>query len=72
MKRVQNPDAAIRRRSIKYVFSNISHLRWSLFCNKVVGQACNLIEKVTPIKVFSCEFHEIFKKNIFDRIPQDE
>ena len=44
---------------------NISHLCRSLFYNKVVGQAWNLIEKETPVQVFSCEFHDIFKNIYF-------
>ena len=38
---------------------------WSLFWNKVVGQACNRIKKETPVQVFSCEFHEIWKNIYF-------
>ena len=38
----------------------ISHLCWSLFCTKVAGQTCNVIEKETPVQMVSDDFHEIF------------
>ena len=51
----------------KIVPLKVSPLCWSLFCNKVVGQACNLIEKKnkTLVQVFSWEFHKIFKNIYF-------
>ena len=45
------------------------HLCWSLFLNKVVGLACNFIEKEIPKKVFFCKFCEKFKKHLFYRTP---
>ena len=61
MKPNQNPETAIRKCSTKQMFFKILHLCWSIFCNKLVGQACNLIEKEIPVQVFSCEFQEMFK-----------
>ena len=56
MKRAQNPEVAIRRCSTKQVFLKISQMCWSLFCNKVEGQTCELIERETLVQVFCCEF----------------
>ena len=42
------------------------HLYLSFFLNKV-SSSCNFIENKTPIKMFSCEFHRIFKNTSFHR-----
>ena len=66
----KNTEAAIRRFYTKQALLNILHMCWSLFWNKVVGQACNHIKKETPVKVFSCEFHEILKNINFIEYPR--
>ena len=46
------------------------HLCQSLFFNKIVGLACNLIKKETLAQVFSCEFCEVSKNTFPYRTPQ--
>ena len=41
------------------------HLCQGLFFNKVEAEACNFIKKETLARVFSCEFCEISKDNLF-------
>ena len=41
------------------------HLCQSLFFNEVASAACNFIKKETLAQVFSCEFCEISKNNVF-------
>ena len=45
------------------------HLCQSLFFNKVVGLACNLIKEETLAQVFSCGFCEISKNTFSFRTP---
>ena len=45
------------------------HLCQSLFFNKIVGLACNLIKKETLAQVFSCEFCEVSKNTFPYRTP---
>ena len=51
------------------VFLNISQNSRKNTCVRVsflvMPQACNLIKKETLTQVFSCEFSEVFKNNIF-------
>ena len=42
------------------------HLCYSLFINKIAGlRPATLLKRETLAEVFSCEFCEIFKNNIF-------
>ena len=63
------PEAFCRKGVLKN-FAKLTgkHLCWILFYNKVAGlrtEACNLIKKETPAKVFFFEFCEISKNIIF-------
>ena len=50
--------------------TSVFHLCWSIFCNKVVGKGCNLIDKESPIQVLLDT--QNFWKHLFYRIAQDE
>ena len=51
--------------SLKFAKFTGKHLYECLFFNKVAGDACNFIKKETLAQVFSCEFCEISKNNVF-------
>ena len=61
--------------SIKVILENLTkfigkHLCWSLFFNEVAGlidlRPATLLKK-TLTQIFSCEFYEIFRNNLFYR-----
>ena len=51
------------------ISQNLQENSFVAVCFLIKLQACNLIQKVPPTQLFSCEFCEIFKNVFFYRTP---
>ena len=62
----KQPLDVLYKKSVLKIFVKLrrKQLQWSIFYNKVAGDACKL-NKETPVQVFSCEFCETFKGPFF-------
>ena len=71
VKALQFNIAVVRRCSVKKVFLKISQNTGENICARVSfliklqADACEFIKKETLAQVFSCEFSEIFQRNLF-------
>ena len=63
-KRVQNPEAALRRTKQVFLKFRKIHNNTVSFV-KIVGLACNFIENETAVQVFSWEYTKIFENTYF-------